>query len=94
MCPCSVPSRGLGSRALGERLPAARPTRPRPPGRAPDAAPPIDTGARVPYFDPDMTACFQSLGEERLDPFVHASFMLSCGLIVGGARRPLPRLKT
>jgi len=87
MCPCSVPSRGLGSRAPGERLPPAR--RPRPP-----AAPPIDTGARVPYFGPDMTAYFQSLGEEHLDPFGHASFMLSCGLIVGGAQRPLPRLKT
>jgi len=94
MCPCSVPSRGLGSRALGERLPAARPTRSRPSGRAPDAALPIDTGARVPYFDPDMTACFQSLGEDHLDPFVHAPFMLSCGLIVGRTRRPLLLLKT
>ena len=41
-----------------------------------------------------MTACFQSLGEEHLDPFVHAPFMLSCGLIVGGTRRPLLLLKT
>lgn len=82
MCPCSVPSRGLGSRALGERLPAARP--PRSP-----AAPPIDTGARVPYFGPDMTACFQSLGEEHLDPFVDASCMLPYGLIVGGTERLL-----
>jgi len=41
-----------------------------------------------------MTACFQSLGEERLDPFVHASFMLSCGLVVGGTERPLLLLST
>jgi len=41
-----------------------------------------------------MTACFQSLGEEHLDPSVHASILLSCGLIVGGTRRPLLLLKT
>jgi hypothetical protein len=39
-------------------------------------------------------AYFQSLGEEHLDPFVHASFVLSYGLIAGGAHRQLQLLKT
>jgi hypothetical protein len=34
-----------------------------------------------------LFAYFQSLGEEHLDPFVHASFILSYGLIAGGAHR-------
>jgi hypothetical protein len=39
-------------------------------------------------------AYFQSLGEAHLDPFVHASFLLSYGLIAGGAHRQLQLLKT
>ena len=39
-------------------------------------------------------AYFQSLGEGHLDPFVHASFLLSYGLIAGGAHRQLQLLKS
>jgi hypothetical protein len=34
-------------------------------------------------------AYFQSLGEQHLDPFVHATFILAYALIAGGARRQL-----
>jgi len=34
-------------------------------------------------------AYFQSLGEEHLDPFVHATFILAYALVAGGARRQL-----
>jgi hypothetical protein len=34
-------------------------------------------------------AYFQSLGEEHLDPFVHATFILAYALIAGGAHRQL-----
>jgi diguanylate cyclase len=34
-------------------------------------------------------AYFQSLGEEHLDPFVHATFILAYTLVAGGARRQL-----
>jgi cytochrome bd-type quinol oxidase subunit 2 len=39
-------------------------------------------------------AWFQSLGEEHLDPFVHANFVLAYGLVAGGAHRQLQLLKT
>lgn len=39
-------------------------------------------------------AYFQSLGEEHLDPFVHATFILSYALIAGGAQRQLSILKS
>ena len=39
-------------------------------------------------------AYFQSLGEQHLDPFVHASFLLAYGLIAGGAHRQLQLLRT
>jgi hypothetical protein len=39
-------------------------------------------------------AYFQSLGEEHLDPFVHATFILAYALIAGGARRQLRILKS
>jgi hypothetical protein len=39
-------------------------------------------------------AYFQSLGQQHLDPFVHASYLLSYGLIAGGAHRQLQLLKT
>jgi hypothetical protein len=38
-------------------------------------------------------AYFQSLGEQHLDPFVHATYVLSYGLIAGGAHRQLELLK-
>ena len=39
-------------------------------------------------------AYFQSLGKEHLDPYVHATFLLSYGLIAGGAHRQLELLKS
>jgi hypothetical protein len=39
-------------------------------------------------------AYFQSLGEEHLDPFVHATFILAYALIAGGAYRQLRILKS
>jgi hypothetical protein len=39
-------------------------------------------------------AYFQSLGEEHLDPFVHATFILAYALIAGGAHRQLRILKS
>ena len=39
-------------------------------------------------------AYFQSLGEEHLDPFVHATFILAYALIAGGAHRQLRVLKS
>ena len=39
-------------------------------------------------------AYFQSLGEEHLDPFVHATFMLAYALVAGGAHRQLRILKS
>jgi hypothetical protein len=39
-------------------------------------------------------AYFQSLGREHLDPFVHATYILSYGLIAGGAHRQLELLKS
>jgi hypothetical protein len=39
-------------------------------------------------------AYFQSLGELRLDPFVHATYLLAYGLIAGGAHRQLELLKS
>jgi hypothetical protein len=39
-------------------------------------------------------AYFQSLGREHLDPFVHATYILSYGLIAGGAHRQLDLLKS
>ncbi|HSD27319.1 MAG TPA: hypothetical protein VLL75_08440 [Vicinamibacteria bacterium] len=39
-------------------------------------------------------AYFQSLGEVSLDPFVHATYLLSYGLIAGGADRQLELLKS
>ena len=39
-------------------------------------------------------AYFQSLGEQHLDPFVHATFLLAYGLIAGGAHRQLQLLKS
>jgi hypothetical protein len=39
-------------------------------------------------------AYFQSLGEQHLDPFVHATYLLSYGLIAGGARRQLDLLRS
>jgi hypothetical protein len=39
-------------------------------------------------------AYFQSLGMEHLDPFVHATYILSYGLIAGGAHRQLELLKS
>jgi len=39
-------------------------------------------------------AYFQSLGEERLDPFVHATFILAYALVAGGAQRQLRILKS
>ena len=38
-------------------------------------------------------AYFQSLGQQHLDPFVHATYVLSYGLIAGGAHRQLELLK-
>jgi cytochrome bd-type quinol oxidase subunit 2 len=38
-------------------------------------------------------AYFQSLGMQHLDPFVHATYILSYGLIAGGAHRQLELLK-
>jgi hypothetical protein len=38
-------------------------------------------------------AYFQSLGEEHLDPFVHATFILAYALVAGGAHRQLRILK-
>jgi hypothetical protein len=38
-------------------------------------------------------AYFQSLGELQFDPFVHATYILSYGLIAGGAHRQLELLK-
>jgi hypothetical protein len=43
----------------------------------------------------DVTfAYFQSLGEVRLDPLVHAAFLLAYGLIAGGAHRQLQLMKS
>lgn len=39
-------------------------------------------------------AYFQSLGEEHLDPFVHATFILAYALVAGGARRQLRILES
>jgi hypothetical protein len=39
-------------------------------------------------------AYFQSLGEEHLDPFVHATFVLAYGLVAGGAHRQLRLLRS
>jgi hypothetical protein len=39
-------------------------------------------------------AYFQSLGMEHLDPFVHATYIVSYGLIAGGAHRQLQLLKS
>lgn len=39
-------------------------------------------------------AYFQSLGEEHLDPFVHATFILAYALVAGGAHRQLLILKS
>jgi hypothetical protein len=39
-------------------------------------------------------AYFQSLGEEHLDPFVHATFILAYALIADGARRQLRLLES
>jgi len=39
-------------------------------------------------------AYFQSLGEEHLDPFVHATFILAYALIAGGAHRQLRILRS
>ncbi len=39
-------------------------------------------------------AYFQSLGEQHLDPFVHATFVLAYGLIAGGAHRQLELLES
>jgi len=39
-------------------------------------------------------AYFQSLGEVRLDPFVHATYLLAYGLIAGAAHRQLELLKS
>jgi hypothetical protein len=38
-------------------------------------------------------AYFQALGREHLDPFVHATYILSYGLVAGGARRQLQLLR-
>jgi hypothetical protein len=38
-------------------------------------------------------AYFQSLGEAHLDPFVHATYLLSYGVIAGGAHRQLQLLE-
>ena len=38
-------------------------------------------------------AYFQSLGEVRLDPYVHGTYLLAYGLIAGGAHRQLELLK-
>ena len=34
------------------------------------------------------------LGEQQLDPYVHATFLLSYGLVAGGAHRQLQLLKS
>jgi hypothetical protein len=39
-------------------------------------------------------AYLQSLGKQHLDPFVHATYILSYGLIAGGAHRQLELLKS
>jgi len=39
-------------------------------------------------------AYFQTLGEQHLDPFVHTTYILSYGLIAGGAHRQLELLKS
>jgi len=39
-------------------------------------------------------AYFQSLGQEHLDPFVHATFILAYGLIAGGANRQFHLLES
>jgi len=39
-------------------------------------------------------AYFQSLGELRLDPYVHGTYLLAYGLIAGGAHRQLELLKS
>ncbi len=39
-------------------------------------------------------AYFTQLGEQHLDPFVHATFLLSYGLVAGGAHRQLRLLKS
>ena len=39
-------------------------------------------------------AYFSALGREHLDPFVHATFILSYGLIAGGAHRQLQLLRS
>jgi hypothetical protein len=38
-------------------------------------------------------AYFQALGQEHLDPFLHATYILSYGLVAGGTRRQLQLLK-
>jgi hypothetical protein len=38
-------------------------------------------------------AYFQALGREHLDPFVHATYILSYGLVAGGTHRQLQLLK-
>ena len=39
-------------------------------------------------------AYFSMLGEQQLDPYVHATFLLSYGLVAGGAHRQLRLLKS
>ncbi len=39
-------------------------------------------------------AYFSMLGEQQLDPYVHATFLLSYGLVAGGAHRQLLLLKS
>jgi hypothetical protein len=39
-------------------------------------------------------AYFTQLGEQHLDPYVHATFLLSYGLVAGGAHRQLQLLKS
>jgi len=39
-------------------------------------------------------AYFQSLGEVRLDPYVHGTYLVAYGLIAGGAHRQLQLLKS
>ena len=39
-------------------------------------------------------AYFQSLGEQHLDPFVHATFVRAYGLVARGAHRQLRLLQS
>jgi hypothetical protein len=51
-------------------------------------------GAAVMCMGDICFAYFQALGEEHLDPFVHASFILAYGLMAGGAHRQLQILRS